>query len=132
MVGKMNGSVLTRLRVSSTAKVNSFQLKMNANKAVATRPGTTLGRAISQKARILLAPFVIADSSRSGGRSSKKPFITQVTNGMVNSRYWTMSAWKVSIMPRCDQKRNIGMAIATGGMNSMDRMKNDRFLPPVR
>ena len=60
------------------AMMNSLIVLMNASRPVTARIGVTGGRMMSKKTCECVAPSTFADSSRSLGMVSKKPFISQV------------------------------------------------------
>ena len=68
-----------------SAKMNSFQAKMNANTLVATRPGATSGSKIRQKIRIGPAPSMAAASSSSRGTAATKLRSIQIVTGSENA-----------------------------------------------
>ena len=86
------GSVRTCDRVRKSASRNSFHENTKARSALVTIPGTASRSATSVNARQRVAPSTIAASSRSRGRSSKKPFTNQTTKGTLNVRYAMISA----------------------------------------
>src|SRR2546427_9342019 len=131
-LGTMIVSVRTSLRVNNSANMNSFQVKMKDSSAVTTRPGATSGSAMRRNALKMVAPSTRAASSSSAGRSSKKPFSSQMANGRLNTVLaminpkWVSSRWSER------NNRNKGSALATGGNIRVDSTQNDRFGPPVR
>src|SRR5581483_6666351 len=68
------------------AKMYSFQLVMNANTEVATRPGATSGRRIRVNAPSRVEPSTIAASSSSSGIPTMKPRSVHTQNGRANVR----------------------------------------------
>src|SRR5215212_5259332 len=71
--------------VNTKAKRNSFHETIKQNTAVAARPGDTSGRTIRTSAPIRESPSTSAASSRSRGKSAKKPRIIQTTKGRLNA-----------------------------------------------
>src|SRR2546427_9227303 len=125
-------SVRTSLRVNNSANMNSFQVKMKDSSAVTTRPGATSGSAMRRNALKMVAPSTRAASSSSAGRSSKKPFSSQMANGRLNTVLaminpkWVSSRWSER------NNRNKGSALATGGNNPGDSNQKHKVGPPVR
>ena len=60
------------------AIMNSFTAPMKPSSPVTARIGVTSGRMMPKKICEWVAPSTFADSSRSFGMVSKKPFISQV------------------------------------------------------
>ena len=58
--------------------MNSLTVPMKASSPVTARIGATSGRMMPKKICAWVAPSTLADSSRSFGMVSKKPFISQV------------------------------------------------------
>src|SRR5215204_6551533 len=79
------GSVTALVRVKTTAKRNSIQLKMKAKVPVAISPGTARGRAMLQNAPNRVAPSTCALSSISAGTASKYARIIQMTKGRLKT-----------------------------------------------
>src|SRR2546422_2738147 len=129
-LGTMIVSVRTSLRVNNSANMNSFQVKMKDSSAVTTRPGATSGSAMRRNALKMVAPSTRAASSSSAGRSSKKPFSSQMANGRLNTVLaminpkWVSSRWSER------NNRNKGSALATGGNNRGGSTQNDTIRPP--
>ena len=67
--------------------MNSFQLVMKTNTAVATRPGATSGSRIFVNAPTRLEPSTIAASSSSFGMLRRKPRSVQTANGSAKVMY---------------------------------------------
>ena len=79
------GTVRVSGPVSIRAIRNSFQVRMSPSVAVAARPAFTCGRQTRKKTRHSELPSVLAASSTSRGRSSKKLFIIQMAKGRLNA-----------------------------------------------
>ena len=76
---------------STRAKMYSFQVVMNANTDVATRPGPISGSRIFRKTPRRVEPSTIAASSSSFGIPIRKPRSVQTQNGSTNVMYVTIS-----------------------------------------
>ena len=85
------GSGFVNMPLNTIGKIALFQLKTKANMAETIIPGNDMGITTFRSAPSLLAPSIIAASSREGGTSSKKLFIISIEKGIVN-------VWKINIM----------------------------------
>src|SRR5215216_5798876 len=79
------GNVTALVRVKTTAKRNSIQLKMKAKVPVAISPGTASGKVMLENARSRVAPSTWALSSTSAGTASKYDRISQITKGKLKA-----------------------------------------------
>src|SRR6185369_14143067 len=97
--------------VSTSANRNSFHEMIKQNTAVAASPGATSGSTTRQSAPRRESPSTSAASSRSRGKSAKKPRIIQTTNGKLNAVYTIIKDACVLSSLRSRIMRNKGTAV---------------------
>lgn len=98
-----------RRPASTAAKMKLFQLKMKDRIVATVMPGKASGIDTRRNVWNRLAPSMRAASSRSTGRPSKCPIITQTTIGTVITRWLMMIGVSVPVMPSSWNSRNSGI-----------------------
>jgi hypothetical protein len=77
---RVMGRVFTKGSPTKKVPVNSSRDVMNTNTALASKPGAARGRVILKKALVLLAPTLLAASSRCGGIDLNVAFVIHTPN----------------------------------------------------